>query len=89
MKELSLKEIELINKVIDGVVARLRNDADLMDLDPRHCGKVESIVTRQRFIADWIDKDRSDIMYDIFEVDFDFNEYKKELASNSKDTEKL
>ena len=40
------EQLELINKTIDGVVARLRQDAESMSLDPRHCGLAENIVAR-------------------------------------------
>lgn len=65
------KDIELIHKTIDGVVKRLMQDAESMSIDPRHCNKTENIVDCQRFIANWIDKDRGDIIYDTFGIDLD------------------
>ena len=62
---------EVINRVLDTVIARLRYDAELMATDPRHCNKTENIVDRQRFIADWLDRDRNDIIYDMFNIDLD------------------
>ncbi len=63
------EELALVNKTIDAVVNRLRLDAESMELSPKHCGRVERIVDNQRFIADWVDRDRGDIIFEAFNHD--------------------
>ncbi len=70
------EELALINKTIDAVVNRLRLDAESMALDPRHCGRVKPVVDHQRFIADWVDRDRSDIIFEAFNYAIDTEDKK-------------